>query len=1855
MKRIKSMLGLSVAGALFLGILASSSAQGFTVSVVDQDDNPVAGFKWLLEEDNTHAPNPGLHMPVDGDVNNNTLGIGIHKSHAPVLAAGETTASSVVIDTLNGDPLPDGRYFVSVLPFGAVDGTTYEMGGSPIDTSNQAEVQVRVAELPLKTAQISIKVFHDVAPLNNAPDPSEIDPENSTDPDIETMEGFTCTLTDQAGDIVQDAFGNKLGTTYLKTCDANGENPGTGSEPCLEPDGSPTIDQVGSGDFVTPPNGELFIYNLLPGKYGVQCEPPTVDASGAAVQWLQTTTIEGSKTIDAWVRPNEPPFLVEFGPPFWHAFFGFVKEMDALDSAGGPATTVKGEVRFGHLSRPPAITFFDGKAPEGEGIGERCIIGLNRLEAGFPKAVWVEKCEDGTGKFEIPNVPPGTYQLVIWDVSLLHIISFQTIVAPASGGVVDLGTLPTPMWFTNQEHYVYNDINKNAVRECVTEECNVPGLDEVGLPETDINIRFRDGSVYQSYPTDTVGFLPLQILFPFFHWQVAESGYARLQPTGVRVINDDGGDPASSLAPEADVEGRRVPQLQTNPGEADPNDPYARIEYGTGAILQGFQGFQGQNNKFEWGRAPWDSDVNAVVNTSEKAYFASLENWPMGAGDIDRCTPDALVPAECPGSGMDGVYNNNGGISGVLFYATTRAESDPRFAAGDGWEPGIPRVQMNLYRDVWCRSSCDDPGDPGWPCENGATTPAVYPLCPEATPGERGDGIPDDANGNLTVDYADVDNYPLGWNEDCLADPEDGTCTEGCAAGSEDLDRDGDGCFDMGDAIRVAYTDSWDDNLPADCLGAVPLEIHGTPVPIAQCAEGLRTWNQARPALFDGGYIFGPEDDQLVPGTYIVEAATPPGYELVKEEDRNVDFGPSVIPAILPPKCVGDLHEVQKLFSFLTDANGVALPPVDPDDPGNEAPFAGEMRPLCDRKKVDLGSGQNAAADFFLFTDVPRAARAVGLITDDLANELAPNKPSFVEKFSPPWINVAVFDYTGREILRTTGDEFGAFNFLAASTWAINAPIPAGVSEKMHQFCLNHPTLPDGTQDPRYRAQYSTTCYTFNFQPGKTTYLDTPVIRNAAFVGSLQQTLDCQDPSGTPQIKDVINLTTGEPAIIRTGQKLRIRSLGPAFQVKNPAYPGDSDSDGIPDDPPSEPEFITRDFGFGATEGTVAVGGFTFRPDQVTYWDEDQIEVSATPPLVDSTGQPLATGQLVVTRADNGRSTTLGITLTRGTPGGGATIRRVGPGQTYATIQAAIDAANDPGPADPADLILVEPGEYRELPIMYKRVRLQGAGAGSTIINATHYSGGPGFDNSLTAWRDKIDLLTDGMLANGEIGLLPEQDPDDVAFLLDAEGPGLMVAPRSGLFATTGARDNLARRARIDGFEIRLGDIGGGIYVNAFANRLLISNNRIAANAGWLGGGIRVGNSAVPVGPRSQTVDTSPNPELDIRFNQIRENGSRKTGGGIAIFDGASDYRITSNQLCGNFARSGGGAIAHRGFSDGGTIQANRIVFNEVFQGDQPGAGLGIGGGGGGIEVAGDPDITGGLTRGTGDVTINANLIQGNLGGAADGGGIALRNVNGDDVADNPGTPAAWHLVRVFNNIIVNNVSGLAGGGLSLQDTTRAQIIHNTFANNDSAAVGIFAFQAGINEPTTPMPGGIVSRVHSRGLQAALPGSAPTYSVPSALRRNILYQNRSFFWDANLHPDLQPNPDEGGYWDLGVLDTTTPQCLVPTQSLLTDLSVTHAATSCNYTGNNNQAGDPDFVSSYFNVLTTAAAADEGGNFVQLYYTPLFVSGDYHILATSPAIDALPTGSGAAGLLSRDFDNEVRPQGVRPDTGADERQ
>jgi large repetitive protein len=1597
--------------------IAIPPAMAATLSVMgvhkDGSEVPVTEYRWQIQEDATHRV-----VPNDPTTN---FATDFHRSYMPVVASGNQDSTIPELD-------PNKHYFVSVIPneLGA-----YSVGGAPL--AGDGDVTVYLNQLPIPTAQITIFAFEDNHPINNAPDlPAE-----------RGLEGFSVLLEDaggrygiSAGQQMMDAFGNMLGTVYQRDADGNY---------ILDDDGQPVVAMMGNGIILTDANGEATIKNLAPGKYGVQVVPPNAkpdpDRPGRFVSddWQQTTTIEGTKVIDAWVAANEPPYFQEFGPPGWHVFVGFVNAgrnkdyVDATVLTGGG--TISGRVVNTHLSRPPGFAFYNG-APFPH---TTAWVGLNLGAAGEGQGVFAKRCNED-GSFSIPNVPPGDYQLVVWDDNLDIIFAFHSVEMFAGDSEVALGDLPVFNWFTGLWNHVFYDENENGKRD--------PG--EIAIPEQNINLRWRDGTIYQAMPTDTEGWSPFDEVFPFFSWLVAEVDYLRLKATGATIVVDAGGPIDGSQ--DLSYDGQLNPQWQPDEGE------YFRTE--TGPVLtQAFQGFLGQTSVIEWGK---------------KDY---------GPGE-------------------------NGGISGMVFYATTRAEDDPQYAAAEVWEPGIPGVQVNLY---------------------------------EA-----------DANGQI-------------------------------------VDQDENGIVDSNDAIATTWTDSWDDSLPTECPGADPSD----PVnPLDKCYDGMRNWNQVRPGVFDGGFAFAGYDavhslDGLTAGSYIVEVVPPPGYAIIESHDRNVDFGEEYVPSpmMLPPPCVGDTYVVDDYLRLF---------------PGVEAPLAGQTLNRCDRKLVDLSPSQNAAVDFFAFTEVPPAGQLIGFILDDTANEFDPLSPQFGEKYAPPWLPVSIRDWTGREINRVYSDQYGVYNALVPSTYTTNLPAPSGMSPNMMTTCMNDPRLPDGTSDPNFNPQYSTFCYTFQYMPGATTYLDTPVLPVAAFAGPDQYPLDCEFADGTPKIHQV-NGPLGGPYVSGTGQQITIQSEGNVL-VPNPAFDG------------TNAYMINRNYGFGDSEGTVTLGGI---PLPITSWSNESI--TATIP----TGA--STGQLMVTRND-GMSTVVGVTVTVRRNNDNYAVHHV-----TSTIQAAIDQAN------PGDLILIPPGTYEELVIMWKPVRAQGYGAGSTIISAVKSPA-----TKLQDWRLKIQELH----AQGAFDLLPGQTVDmtgiEPAGLFNESGSGIIVLARNRNVNQGGfGMDNRTNRpnASIDGLTISGADHGGGIVVNGYAHYLEISNNRIANNSGVYGGGIRLGHPVL-TNETNQGVEyqSAYNDNIRIHHNHITLNGGLNgAGGGVSLCTGSDNYAVSANYICGNFSMGGGGGIGHLGLSDGGRIEYNTIIFNEVFNQLQTVNG-------GGVLIAGGPPLGGpdSLSPGAGSVTVNANLIQGNAANAGDGGGIRTSRVNGEDVR-RP-NDRFWYRVDMFNNMIVNNLAALAGGGISLFDTARANIIHNTIAHNDSTATASEAFLPLVEEDGTtlshPQPAGIVSRAHSPALMNAFGPSEAAYSNP-LLFNDIIWQNRAwrFAGDPTVPLyELEYVED----WDLGVTGANGE--LVAQSSILTD-----------------GGPDPDFVLPYFNEergVTTATpepasglqatiAFDEGGNFIRVRFGPLTLVGDYHI-------DTANTGQNLVGtypLLGTDYDGD--PRGASVDIGADE--
>jgi len=272
---------------------------------------------------------------------------------------------------------------------------------------------------------------------------------------------------------------------------------------------------------------------------------------------------------------------------------------------------------------------------------------------------------------------------------------------------------------------------------------------------------------------------------------------------------------------------------------------------------------------------------------------------------------------------------------------------------------------------------------------------------------------------------------------------------------------------------------------------------------------------------------------------------------------------------------------------------------------------------------------------------------------------------------------------------------------------------------------------------------------------------------------------------------------------------------------------------------------------------------------------------------------------------------------------------------------------------------------------------------------------------------------------------------------------------------------------------------------------------------------------------------------------------------------------------------------------------------------------------------------------------INANLIMGNTAESGTGGGVAFNAVNGSDMVAFPDDPGQWNSVTLTNNIIVNNVAGWDGAGISLLDSPNVNIVNNTIALNDSTATAGVLFntlgaplasQGGptctVNCGTSSLPqvAGVVALQHSAllsanlsatpvvcppghyqgtGAAAATNGACRTVSYPK-LENNIIYNNASYqVGVGSLSAQFQQNvitlynavftgaaptvvvPSQtttgqcfaASYWDIGIRGDTGPTNHASGFTLNPTDSV---LSSGGYTGGGNSAGNPNFISSYCN-------------------------------------------------------------------------
>jgi hypothetical protein len=1428
----KSSRGTVSAGTATVTLNFPATTPGFSVTVLGKDNvkgttAAINDYRWIIEEDRTFYVNPactanpppaGCPSSAQGIVP--TFGTNFHTSYMPLVAAGctgplscesgqkllgvsavcdigngvcRTNATSQATSSPNNVALdPTKRYYITVFPGDAANpfeggATGHGMGGAPISctpatgsvvctaatptaaaTGSFTPVTVYAVSTPLPPAKLTVFVFEDDFPLNGEHDGGGgIDVLSPVEPGLG---GFNIKLFDDAGgtgdatgQMSYDMFNYPLSNSLSGTID-----PATGLDACPI---SAAADGI-TGEIVTCPKyesdgatlspiaGQAVVANLMPGRYGVVATP-AADRIARGEEWLQTNTLDGQKAHDSFLRVGEPSFFQEYGPSGYHVSIGFANPQiikdrkqyvcngtDANITGTGCTNTLTGQVTTERMSRTPDERLYSSGTYDSFAFTQ-CYVTFGDADG---EDFAFTKC-NADGTFTLTGLPNGDWRITVfdqWNDMLVDGLSTPVRLNSAnnsacgngsSGSTCNLGDIAMNQWQANIYTSTFFDANGNGVFD----------PSETGLTLVATNIRFRDGSYSNFNNTDLAGNAGFNEIFPLFSWYVIETDTTRYKTTGTHVVYDAGG-PAdgtctsttapcgsSSIAANMANTAETVP-LPTNlrvPGawyctNGDCTDAPAPLHSGgnggsTGRVdppivhpygsTYGWQGFSGQNSFLEFGKKPYAD-------------------------------------------------NETGGIHGEVIYASTRPFDDPTLLIHTSWTPDVPGVTINLYQE--------------------GTAPD----------GSTSLKLVDTTKTSSWDDWAQGFRSPGIPNMNCPG--------QGTASGTN-ADLFFFSLYNQPNYLDV-YQHGW--------AGATALPNNSQ----FKCYDGMHSWNQLQPAPYDGMYQFPsitslnpttgkpagtncavcvPNPDTSDPfrsgtpmlpaGKYVVEVVVPPGYELVKEEDKNIligdvyiapattQFGPLASIFILP-----DQAEISALYNANNPQNPTqtfgrtSLPSHEGDTGSVEtfwpcvgqqrivpdyislfpqshevAPFAGALRPLCDRKEVTLDYQSGALAKFWVFTSAHIAAHFTGVITDDYTSEFDPFSPQFGEKFSPADLPVSIKDWTGTEISRVYADHWGTYNGLTYSTWEVNPPNPTGYAPTMMVTCMNDPGT-GATPDPLYNPSYSDFCYEIPFMPGQTQYMDTPVVPTSAFAGAGYNNPDCAYPDLTPAIKEVDGSGVG-PWVSAAGGTLTITALGDVT-VNNYGYVGPSGNTA-----PYNQKFVTRHYGFGATAGTVALVGADGVAHPLTSVGWSDLSITGTVPTglpncgITQQGQSAAQcGELVITAA-NGKQSIDTITVTIG---GKPPIHVA----ATASVQAAIDAAT------PGDMLMIDPtctsttgatvacttagatraqAAHQEMLLMWKPVRLQGVGAVSSLINANPHPAG-----KIDTWRTRVDCLF-GLATNG--------------------------------------------------------------------------------------------------------------------------------------------------------------------------------------------------------------------------------------------------------------------------------------------------------------------------------------------------------------------------------------------------------------------------------------------------------------------------------------------------------------------------
>ena len=1073
----------------------------------------ITEYKFLINEDITGDPNDSdancRPYDANGNLVNPTLANcqwpSIHKMQgdAPIVTQG-TEADFAAGLNLQAwiDLHPNStKFLISVVADG------FKIGGQhfslPLDSASNT-ITVELQPNPLPTTTYRAMVFNDNASPNGAMDvPGEVG-----------LNGFEGIINEVAGQTTTDWFGNPVCTEYYNfgdpnmpagsvpdpagtpyAVDADGAYipiPGTGGV-CLSGDTNhdgvvnpPTIQVDGTGAQVPNPDynpaypdddpadqGMLVIPNLGADRVAGLVIPPD------GTDWAQTTTLEGWHDYDTWMMAGGTGYDTEFlyqNELFPWTVFGFVKpnfkQVTTTTTSISSTLTYPGEVKGTVWGAKIYIPTTGGLGVTSLGIMgakrdyrvNRPWVALSDLNNGDQMIYAGRGNPDGT--FDIKNVPPSDYLVTVWDDPQNLIMDGLQIQISVANGVVyvgdtwdgEPGQIGLQGWWTRFDGHVFIDNGVAADGTVITttigngkRDCYGPdrGLD----PNSNLPLGSDPKTCEAGLPLQPVGF------------KMRGNSLMQHGTTGI-TTDDTGYYQAMQVYPITSWIVEEVyNDLYKSTGityQAD-NQPTPTTVLGAGVDVN-ILPIIGLSGRIDWGVLPYDR-------------------------------------------------TENGGIVGTVTYDVTRNELDPRFAATEDWQPGIPGLRVDLFAPVACGTT-NAPCDPEGKYELASDGSYAKGTLLNVYVSERWDRPTGctalDVDGNPVVQQA----LPTDPTAGCVEAPMDGIQIGPMESDQGTLDANfgatvdgnygfGDGCFGAGNSF---IPDAFDPNDPTS-VGA-PGSNPG------HCALG--------------------EPTPLTPGNYLVQVEIPndpilhrPLYQVTKEEDINVFTGDDYVPQVPPPACAGPLHTVH-VVTDTAEANFDVLNPsttmgvYNPtliDEGGS--PWEGQRTPLCDTKLIPVQNGKSIAPNFNYFTDVPLPAHYMGLTVDNLNLSTDPKSTAFGEVAGIPHNPYGVYDFSGRLLYTGESDVNGIWEVLMPGTLDINCPKPSGVCPDMYRFVGNDPGQPYH-RNANWNPQYQTISAPFEAWSGVINPADLapmPVAATIANPGNQYDALAaCVLPTTTPKL-----------------------------------------------------------------------------------------------------------------------------------------------------------------------------------------------------------------------------------------------------------------------------------------------------------------------------------------------------------------------------------------------------------------------------------------------------------------------------------------------------------------------------------------------------------------------------------------------------------------------------------------------------------------------------------------------------------------------------------------------------------------